>query len=90
MKVLIIGGTQAAGDAARLALAQAGINVQIDHVESIHLAISVSGGVVNDVASNVPMLVTLVDHDNEDYSPIQDGHAYSTDLKTLKINNGHS
>lgn len=68
MEIIIVGGTsnQEITQAALAALAQAGISVKITEVESIKVAVNLSGGNFQEAVANVPVGLQIVDYDNLD------------------------
>ncbi|MDU8351059.1 hypothetical protein RYA05_04015 [Pseudomonas syringae pv. actinidiae] len=64
MEIIIVGADSSTAQAVMAALVQAGITAKVTEVESINVAVNVSGGNVQEVVANAPVTVEVVDYDN--------------------------
>lgn len=72
MKVMLVGGDQALSQVIQAAIVQAGAPVDVIELDAVQMAVSVRGGVVQDIISNVPMDVVAIDYDDDEPLPSWD------------------
>lgn len=80
MEIIIVGGSAnpEITQATMAALVQAGIHVSVTEVDSIKVAVNVSGGNVQEATANVPLSLKIVDYDN--LSPGDEGYQEWADV----------
>ena len=72
MKVMLVGVDQVLSQVMQAAIVQSGAPVDVIELNAVQMAVSVRGGVVQDIISNVPMDVMVIDYDEDEPLPSWD------------------